>query len=352
MSKTPGLAPSLKMVGFGVVAVLVTLTILATIRPIGTGGDETRFTAELTSASRLEPGDDVRVAGVRVGQVEQVSVTDDALARVVFSVAADLPVTERTRVEIRYLDLAGNRYVALVDPGTPAPEQPADEVIPPARTSPALDLDDLLDGFKPLLVALAPEDVNNLTLDIVRTLQGDGGTVRHLLARTASLTTGLARRDQLITSVIDNLDTSVGAVSAHQGQLRQLVHGLRVLTSGLADDRHDITNAIGHLDTMTGLTAELLRRIRPTTQADIAGVRRLAAILSTPAARAEIEHALRHLPVKLRKLQATAGYGSWFNYYVCGVRLTTGAGIDGLDPVVARLLEKIHLVDTSKRCTS
>ncbi len=352
MSKTPRLAPSLKLVGFAIAAALVTVTILATIRPLGTGGDETRFAAEFTSASRLEPGDDVRVAGVRVGQVDEVGLTDDAHARVSFSVSSDLPVTERTRVEIRYLDLAGNRYVALVDPGTPAPAQPAGDVIPVDRTSPALDLDDLLDGFKPLLVALAPEDVNNLTLDIVRTLQGDGGTVRHLLARTASLTTGLAARDQLITSVIDNLDTSVGAVAAHQTQLRELVHGLRVLTSGLAADRHDITNAIGHLDTMTGLTAELLRQIRPSTKADLAGVRRLAAILSTPEARAEIEHALHHLPVKLRKLQATAGYGSWFNYYVCGVRLTTGAGVDGLDPEVARILEKIHLVDTSKRCTS
>ena len=352
MSKRPALAPSLKMAAFAVVAVLITVTIAATIRPIGTGGDDRRFQAEFTSASRLIPGDDVRVAGVKVGEVDDVSVTDDARALVAFTVPADLPLTEHTRVEIRYLDLAGNRYVALVDPGDPAPAQRADETIGVDRTSPALDLDDLLDGFKPLLVALSPEDVNNLTLDIVRTLQGDGGTVRHLLARTASLTTGLARRDQLITSVIDNLDTSVGAIDGHEAQLRDLVHGLRVFTSGVAADRHDVTNAIGHIDTMTGLTARLLRRVRPSTRADIAGVRRLAAILSTPKARAEIEHALRHLPVKLRKLSATAGYGSWFNYYVCGVRLTTGAGIPGLDPAAAALIEKLHLVDTSKRCTS
>ncbi len=352
MSKTPALAPSLKMVAFALVALLIIVTIAATIRPLGTGGNEARFVAEFTSASRLVPGDDVRVAGVRVGQVDDVSVTDDARARVAFSVESDLPLTERTRVEIRYLDLAGNRYVALVDPGSPAPAQPGGEVIGVDRTSPALDLDDLLDGFKPLLVALSPEDVNNLTLDIVRTLQGDGGTVRHLLARTASLTTGLARRDRLITNVIDNLDTSVGAIAGHQTQLRELVHGLRVFTSGLAADRRDVTRAIGHIDTMTGLTAELLRRIRPTTKADIAGVRRLASILSTPAARAEIKHALHHLPIKLRKLQATAAYGSWFNYYVCGVRLSTGAGIPGLDPAAARLIEKLHLVDLSKRCTS
>lgn len=352
MSKRPALAPSLKMAAFGVVALLITVTIAATIRPIGTGGDDRRFQAEFTSASRLVPGDDVRVAGVKVGEVDDVSVTDDARALVAFTVPADLPLTEHTRVEIRYLDLAGNRYVALVDPGDPAPAQPADQTIGVDRTSPALDLDDLLDGFKPLLVALSPEDVNNLTLDIVRTLQGDGGTVRHLLARTASLTTGLARRDQLITSVIDNLDTSVGAIDGHEAQLRGLVHGLRVFTSGVAADRRDVTNAIGHIDTMTGLTAQLLRRVRPSTRADIAEVRRLAAILSTPKARAEIEHALRHLPVKLRKLSATAGYGSWFNYYVCGVRLTTGAGIPGLDPAAAALIEKLHLVDTSKRCTS
>ncbi|MGZ4466003.1 MAG: MCE family protein [Nocardioides sp.] len=350
MSKRPALAPTLKLAAFGVVAVLVTLTIAATIRPIGSGSGTRHFTAELTSASRLEPGDDIRVAGVKVGRVSDVSVTPDAHALVGLDVASDLPVTERTRVEVRYLDLAGNRYVALVDPGTPAPAQPAGTTIGLDRTSPALDLDDLLDGFKPLLVALSPEEVNNLTLDIVRTLQGDGGTVRHLLRRTASLTTGLARRDQLITSVIDHLDTSVGTLDGHEQQLRGLVHGLRVFTSGLSADRRDVTNAIGHLDDMTGLTAALLRHVRPSTKADVAEVRRLAEILSTPRAHRLIEHALRHLPVKLRKLQATAGYGSWFNYYVCGVRLSTGAGT-GLDPQAAHLLQKLHLVDTSRRCT-
>lgn len=337
---------------FVVVALAVTLTIAATIRPFGSGTDRRTYRAEFTSASRLEPGDDVRVAGVKVGTVRAVSVTPDARALVAMDVDSDLPVNHATTVEIRYLDLAGNRYVALVPhDGSVSPQRPT-QVIGTDRTQPALDLDDLLDGFKPLLVALSPADVNSLTLDIVRTLQGDGPTVQNLIARTASLTTGLADRDQLIASVVQNLDTAVGAVSDRHAELEQLVGQLRVFATGLSRDRRSIGEAIGHIDTMTRLSADLLARARPSTRADLAHLRRVAETLSSPTGRAEIDHALSHLPDKLARLAATASYGSWFNYYICGVRVTLGAGIAGIDPALARLLEKVHLVDTSARCTS
>jgi phospholipid/cholesterol/gamma-HCH transport system substrate-binding protein len=338
---------------FAVVALAVTLTIAATIRPFGSGTDRRTYRAEFTSASRLVPGDDVRVAGVKVGTVRSVTVTPDAKALVALDVHSDLPVDHATTLEIRYLDLAGHRYVALVphDGAAVARQRPSD-VIGTSRTQPALDLDDLLDGFKPLLVALSPEDVNSLTLDIVRTLQGDGPTVQNLIARTASLTTGLAQRDQLIASVVQNLDTAVGSVSDRHAELEQLVAGLRVFATGLSRDRRSVGEAIDHVDTMTRLSADLLARARPSTRADIARLRRVAETLSSPIGHAEIDHALSHLPDKLARLTATASYGSWFNYYICGVRLTVGLGLARIDPALARTVEKVHLVDTSGRCTS
>ena len=59
---------------------------------------------------------------------------------------------------------------------------------------------------------------------------------------------------------------------------------------------------------------------------------------------------MNHLPDKLARLSATASYGSWFNYYVCGVRITTGTGGAAIDPVVKSIVEQLHLVDTSPRC--
>ena len=347
MPSTRGAA--LRLLAFAVLAVAITVTIAATIRPFGAQSARSTYRAVFASASRLEPGDDVRVAGVGVGKVRAVSVTADAKAEVTFDVDRDLPLTTSSRMEIRYLDLAGNRYLAVVN-GTGGTRQSTTAVIGPDRTQPALDLDDLLDGFKPLLVALSPNDVNSLTLDIVRTLQGDGSTVRELIARTASLTTGLARRDQLIGSVVRNLNLAVGSVADRHTQLEELIGQLRLLAGGLAADRSSVGEAIGHIDTMTALSADLLKRARPSTKADIAALRRVAETLSSPTGHAEIDHALTHLPDKLARLAATASYGSWFNYYVCGVRVTLGAGFPLLDEMINAQLQQLHAVDTSPRC--
>lgn len=333
---------------FAVLAGAVLVTVLATIDPIGSGGG-TVHRADFTNASRLAPGDDVRVAGVRVGSVRSVELTEDATARVTFDVPDDLALTRATRAEIRYLDLTGNRYLALVDPGGTAARQPTDSVIGLDRTRPALDLDQLLDGFEPLLVALSPEEVNDFTLDLVRTLQGDGSTVRSLVRRTASLTSGLAERDQLIADVISHLDASVGAVAGRHEELAQLVGDLRVFAGGLARDRDTVGDAITHVDTMTVLMTDLLEETRPATRKDIAHLRRVAEALSSEKGRAEVDHALNHLPDKLARLAATAGYGSFFNYYLCGIRLDVG-NLPGLSDVVRTMIQEIHLVDTSARC--
>lgn len=348
MPSTRGAA--LRLLLFAAVSIAITLTIAATIQPLGARTAQRTYTAELASASRLEPGDDVRVAGVAAGTVVEVSVTPDATAQVRFTVEEDLALRTSSRVEVRYLDLAGNRYLALVPGEEAAPEQPVDAVIPTSRTQPALDLDDLLDGFEPLLIALSPSDVNELTLDIVRTLQGDGSTVQALIARTASLTTGLARRDELISSVVRNLNLAIGSVADRHGQLEELIGQLKVLAGGLAQDRRSVGAAIGHVDTMTEVTADLLRAARPSLRKDIAALGKVAGTLASPTGKAEIDHALDHLPDKLRRLAATAAYGSWFNYYVCGIRITLGAGVPALDKWLNDLLEQVHVVDTSGRC--
>lgn len=354
-TQRPGGLPStrgaaVRLAVFAALSLAITATIAATIDPFGAHSAQRTYSAIFRSASRLEPGDDVRVAGVGVGKVADVSVTADARARVTFHVDSDLALSTTSRAEIRYLDLAGNRYLALIQGATPGSPQPAGTSIGVDRTQPALDLDDLLDGFKPLLVALSPADVNSLTLDIVRTLQGDGSTVKSLIARTASLTTGLAERDELIGSVVQNLDVAVGSVADHHGQLEDLISQLRVLAGGLAQDKGSVGAAIAHIDTMTGLTADLLKAARPSLKTDIGALRRIAETLSSPTGKAEIDHALDHLPDKLRRLSATASYGSWFNYYVCGVRISLGAGYPALDKWINDQLQQVHIVDTAARC--
>ncbi|AXT83930.1 MCE family protein [Aeromicrobium sp. A1-2] len=341
----------IKLLLLAVLSIAVTITIAATIRPLGSGSPTRTYAAEFTSASRVRPGDDVRVAGVPVGRVSAVAVTSRATARVSLEVERDVALSTATRVEIRYLNLVGDRYVALVDPGTVDEPQRAAATIGVARTQPALDLNVLLNGFKPLFAALSPEDVNNLALDIVQTLQGDGSTVRDLITHTASLTTSLAERDDVITSVITNLNTTVGLVADRHTQLEQLIGGLDDFVSGLSRDRKVVGAAIEHVDSMTELSADLLADSRPALKTDIAHLRTIAETLNEPANRKLVEHTLDHVPDKLDRLTRTASYGSWFNYYVCGVsfKVSTKTGIDA---GLARLFNDIRLTDTAERCQS
>ncbi len=331
------------------------LTIPATIRPFGTTGTVRTYTAEFTSASRLREGSDVMVGGIRVGRVTGVELTAGNLASVTFQVEDDVTLSRNSRVAIRYLDLVGNRYLAVVQPGgssaAAAEPQPQGEAIGVDRTEPALDLNVLLNGFKPLFEALNPADVNALATDIIRTFQGEGVTVRQLVARTASLTSTLAERDALIGSVIGNLGSTVRLVADRHSQVEGLVRDLARFASGLARDREVIGDTLAHIDTMADLSAQLLRDSRPALRADIRHLRAIAEVLARPESRREIEHALDHLPTKLSRMSRTASYGSWFNYYVCSVKLRVD-DTPYLQPVVEQLLNNITLNDSAKRCQS
>jgi phospholipid/cholesterol/gamma-HCH transport system substrate-binding protein len=333
-----------------VLSLATVLVLVATIRPLRLGGGDETFTALFTSASRIRPGAPVMIGGVRVGRVDEVSLDRDATARVSFQVDKDVEVTTRTQAAIRYLDLVGGRYLALTDPGDPrAQAQPAGRPIPTTRTEPALDLNALLNGFKPLFSALNPADVNALAGDIIRTFQGEGMTVRELIARTGSLTSGLADRDRLIGSLIDSLGTTVSTVAKRHDQLERLIDDVASFAVGLASDRRSIGAALQHLEVMTRLSADLLHDARPSLREDIAQLRAVTRLLGTGTGRGQVTHALDHLPRKLERLARTASYGSWFNYYVCSVKFRVDTGTP-IAPEVRQLLNRLTLNDSAKRC--
>ena len=82
----------------------------------------------------------------------------------------------------------GDRYLELVDTPGSTKILPAGSQIPEDRTAPALDLDLLLGGLKPVIQGLNPQDVNALTASLVQVLQGQGGTLDSLFSKTSSFT--------------------------------------------------------------------------------------------------------------------------------------------------------------------
>jgi phospholipid/cholesterol/gamma-HCH transport system substrate-binding protein len=287
------------------------------------------YSAVFVDATGVVKGDDIRIAGVKVGSVKGVDVVDRTRARVTFTVEKTETLSKATHAAIRYRNLVGQRYISLSDQIGDTGELEPGDTIPVAQTTPALDLTVLFNGFKPLFQALSPTDINQLSYEIIQVFQGEGGTLEGLLAHTASVTSTLASRDQVIGELIDNLNEVLDHVGDRDDQLSKLITTFRTFVGGLKDDREAILGSLDDVSELSVQTADLVSGIREPFVGDIKQLRRLAGNLDS--GKAELDRALQVLPIKLNKVDRTATYGSWFNFYLCHfqgrVRLPGGQSV-------------------------
>jgi phospholipid/cholesterol/gamma-HCH transport system substrate-binding protein len=308
---------SIRMVIFTAASLIVTGGLVMIMGNLGRG-DQTEYKALFSSASELVAGSSVRVAGVEVGKVTEVEFHGESNALVSFKVDSDVPLTRDSRASVRFLNLVGDRYMTLeAGEGGGATRLPPEATIPLSNTKPALNLTALFNGFQPLFQALRPEDVNRLAFNLVKVLQGEGGTIQEMLANTASLTNTLADRDQLIGEVITNLNALMVTVDDHHEELSDLIKALRSWFGDLAEDRKTIGGSLDNISDLSETVADLLTRSRPLLKKDVAELRRLLVILNDPENRAHMDEALVLLPDMLEKQTRIGTYGSWYNYYLC-----------------------------------
>lgn len=314
-------ASTLGLIGFLCLTLGTTGILFSTI--VGTNPrDPVSYRAVFADATRVVPGDEVRMSGVRVGRVHDVALDSDHRAVVEFTVDDTVELPSQTRAELRYRDLVGSRYLSLVvDPGALGGDRlEPGGTIPVSRTKAALDLTVLLDGFQPIFNVLDPDQVNQLALQVVRTLQGEGGTVASLVANTATLTQDLAERDAVIGRVIDNLNVVLDTVGDRGAGLRDLIDQLSRLSSGLAEDRFVIAGALDGIAELSDSTAELLDEARPPLTRDIASLRQAATAFADT--RAQLQELIDLLPIKLNAFTRAGSYGGHLNFFVCQLDIT------------------------------
>lgn len=283
------------------------------------GGNAHNYTAQFRNVSGLREGDMVRVAGVEVGKVKTINVNPDATVRVEFSADQAAVLTEGTRAQIRYDDLIGGRYMALVEgAGSPRVLNPG-EPIPLARTQPALDLDSVTGGFRPLFRALQPDQINDLSGQLLEAVQGEGPTIASFLNQAAVLTNTLADRDLLIGEVITNLNVVLGTLGGQSDQLDKAVTNVSELVQGLAERKTDIANAVAHTNAATGSIADLLAQTRSPVQKVVTETDRVAGTIL--ADHEYFDQLLNTLPEKYQMLNRQGIYGDYFGFYFCDVVL-------------------------------
>ncbi|MET4432409.1 MULTISPECIES: MlaD family protein [unclassified Mycolicibacterium] len=306
---------------FGVVMMMLTAALFAIFGQYR-GGSADGYSAVFADASSLKGGDSVRVAGIRVGTVKTVALQPDNTVIVDFDASRDVKITNGTKVAVRYLNLVGDRYLELIDgPGSTRLEATGSQ-IPLERTEPALDLDLLLGGLKPVISGLNAQDVNALTGSLIEILQGQSGNVESLFSRTASFTSAIADNGQMVQNLIDNLNKVVGTVAKDGDQLSSAVDRLEQLITGLAADRDPVGTAIEALNQGTASMSDLLGKARPPLAGTIDQLNRMAPLLEKDKELLDIS--LQKAPANYRKLVRLGAYGSFLNQYLCGmsVRVT------------------------------
>jgi phospholipid/cholesterol/gamma-HCH transport system substrate-binding protein len=322
--------PLTKSIIFILVTALATTILALSIASTGPNGT-VGYNALFTDVTGLTVGSDVDIAGVRIGQVNQIRVADRNLALVSFTVEAGHPLPASVTATIKYLNLVGQRYINLEQGAGPVGRTlQRGATIPLSQTTPALNLTDLFNGFQPLFQALSPNEVNRLSSEIVRILQGEGPTVGSLVAHIGSLTTALAAKDKVIDEVIGNLNAVLKTINSRGGELSDLVTTLQQLVSGLAADRQPIGSAISAIGKLTSATAGLLQVGRAPLKQDIIQLGRLSGNLA--AATPTVTTFLRNLPVKMTEIGRLASYGSWLNFYLCDATLTGAKSAFGAPP--------------------
>ncbi|MFE6926048.1 MCE family protein [Nocardia sp. NPDC057663] len=277
------------------------------------------YHALFTSASGMHVNDDVKVAGVPVGKVKSVEFGRDKLVEIAFSVDRDVEVLMSSTVAIRYKNLIGDRYLEVTVVPDGSGRRSEYDAIPPSQTKPALDIDSLVNGFKPLLQGLDPDAANKLSASLIAVLNGNQHSIAEFLRQIGTLGNTLADRDQVIGETIENLGVALAAVHDTGDKFDSLVVDLQSMVTGLNNDRATITAGLDQITAGTTEVSQLLVDNRSAIAGDIDGLRQLAANLDADSETLQL--LLTKLPTTYPLITRIGSYGSFVNWFVCGLAI-------------------------------
>ena len=315
------------------VAMLLVAAVLGVVFGDFRFGPESTYHATFTDVSRLKAGQKVRIAGVPVGSVSSLKLNADNTIDVQFGIDKQYTLYSSTRAVIRYENLVGDRFLEITSGPGELRKLPPGGTINSQHTQPALDLDALLGGLRPVLKGLDADKVNAISSAIIQLLQGQGGALSNVLADTSAFSSALGQRDQLIGDVITNLNAALGTIDQKSAQFSASVDQLQQLITGLAQNKDTIAGAIPPLASTTTDLTELLKNSRRPLQGILENTRPLATELDNR--KAEVNNDIEQLGDDYLRLSALGAYGSFFNIYFCSVtiKINGPAGSDILLPL-------------------
>ncbi|MGV9480860.1 MCE family protein [Gordonia aichiensis] len=282
------------------------------------------YHAIFSTAAGLTTGSEVRIAGVPVGTVTGVELADKDAARVDFTLDTAHTLSDTTHAVIRYKNLIGDRYLQLTEPDAIGQPESEGSTIPEARTTPALDVDQVVNGFKPLLQGLDPAETNRVATSLVAVLNGQESAISELTSALGVVTNSLADHDAAIGKVIENFNVVLAGINSRHDATDQLLTGLAQLVSSLSADSPRISGALTKIDALTASLADVVTSVRPDLAESISGLNKLSGNLN--ASTDTLQLILTKLPEAYRIIGRVSGFGSYVNFFVCGLAIKYGPG--------------------------
>ncbi|MBF6286225.1 MCE family protein [Nocardia cyriacigeorgica] len=299
---------------FAVLAVVLTYTIWSTLQR-SVSGDTHSYSATFSDVLGVRVGDDVRMAGVRVGRVDSIDFEDDYKARLEFRIQDRQRLTTTTKALVRYQNLIGQRYIALIPgEGDGRVLEPGSH-IPLERTEPSFDVSALLSGFEPLFSVLQPDQVNSLSETLIQALQGDGVSLSTLITQAAELATTFGARDEILGQVITNLSSVIAGLANRSKELETLITQARSLVEALYTEGESLKSSVDQVATSTDALVGLITQVKPDmARAQDMATSGVALLLLNGAA---LDQAAIELPNVLNGLARFTSYGAYANAYIC-----------------------------------
>ncbi|MBF6247907.1 MCE family protein, partial [Nocardia elegans] len=280
-------------------------------------GDTHSYSATFTDVMGVRVGDDVRMAGVRVGRVDKIDFDEGYLARIDFRIEHKQRLTTTTKALVRYQNLIGQRYIALVPgEGEGEPLAPGGH-IPVELTEPSFDVSALLSGFEPLFSVLQPDQVNSLSETLVQALQGDNVSLSTLIMQAADLAATFGQRDEILGQVIANLSSVISGLANRSTELETLITQSKALVEALYAEGELLKSSVDQVATSTDSLVGLLQQVKPDmARAQNEATTGVALLLLNGAA---LDRAAVEVPGLLTSLARFTSYGAYGNAYFCSL---------------------------------
>ena len=312
------------LTGIFVLVALFTLTFRADSLPI-IGGGKT-FEAKFAEAGGLKKGNEVRVAGIKVGEVTGLSL-DGKVVTVKFRVK-DVELGDQTSASVKVKTMLGQKYLSLDPLGT----KDLDGPIPLARTTTPYDVNAAFSDLSSTITEIDTVKMEQSFEALSDTFKNTPKSVRTVVTGLTDLSRTISSRDEELAELLKSTSTVSGTLKNRNAEFASLINDGSALLGELERRR----NAVGAmLDGTSRLGVQLQGLVRDNEEQlkpALAKLDRVSAILQRN--QDNLDSALKKLGPYYRVIASAMGNGRWIDAYVCGLFDNQGAPV--LDNDVAR----------------